>query len=214
MEVTAAPLLGEPLPVELMNTTWADRDGVHDALDDPDAARAWLRAVYPRLDRAPAGVPGWLRESHPAGLADTARELRRLRDALRRLAALATEDPRPPAASRVEDRDGALAVINHACAQAPTWSQLHWTPGDQPHPRTHTTGSAGQVIVSMLAELAVELFACDDRDRLRACLAPGCVLYFIALPARREWCSSGCGNRARVARHYRRHRTPVHPGED
>ncbi len=32
---TSAPLLGEPVPVELVNTVWADRDGVHDALESP-----------------------------------------------------------------------------------------------------------------------------------------------------------------------------------
>jgi predicted RNA-binding Zn ribbon-like protein len=216
--MTAAPLLGEPLPVELMNTIWADHGGVHDELEQPDAAMAWLRAVHPRLDRAPVSVREWLTEPSPAGAVDTARDLRRLRDALRRLAALVTEDPRSGAASRIEDPAGALAVLNHACAHAPTWSQLDWSqldwsPDWRPTRRALTTGSAGQVAVSILAESAVELFAGDGRDRLRACLAPGCVLYFIAHPARREWCSSGCGNRARVARHYRRRRPPVAEGE-
>jgi predicted RNA-binding Zn ribbon-like protein len=31
-------------------------------------------------------------------------------------------------------------------------------------------------------------------------------LYFVKRHPRREWCSAGCGNRARVARHYHRHR--------
>jgi hypothetical protein len=52
-----------------------------------------------------------------------------------------------------------------------------------------------------------------DSPRLRACQAPGCVLYFVKDHPRREWCSTACGNRARAARHYRRHRdhaeTPV-----
>ena len=38
-------MLGEPLPVELMNTVWAGRDGVHDGLADPAEAMAWLEAV-------------------------------------------------------------------------------------------------------------------------------------------------------------------------
>lgn len=54
------------------------------------------------------------------------------------------------------------------------------------------------------------LFAGPDQERLKACLAPGCVLYFMQNHPRREWCSAGCGNRARVARHYRRH----HHGPD
>jgi predicted RNA-binding Zn ribbon-like protein len=39
---------------------------------------------------------------------------------------------------------------------------------------------------------------------LGACHGPNCVLYFARVPARRQWCSTGCGNRARVARHHRR----------
>lgn len=196
-----------------MNTIWADRDGVRDELGAPDSALTWLRAVSPRLVRAPAGVSGWLRQVHPDGAGDTVRDLRRLRDALRRLAALATGDPRSAAASAIEDRDGALAVVNLACAHAPTWSRLDWPAGGEPRPHGLTTGSAGQVVVSMIAESAVELFTGDDRDRLRACLAPGCVLYFIGNHPRREWCSSGCGNRARVARHYRRHRSSATGGD-
>jgi predicted RNA-binding Zn ribbon-like protein len=43
------------------------------------------------------------------------------------------------------------------------------------------------------------------RQELRACQGPGCVLFFIR-DRRREWCSHGCGNRARAARHYARAR--------
>ena len=59
--------------------------------------------------------------------------------------------------------------------------------------------------VAAIAEEAVALFAGPDRLLLRACRAPGCVLYFVRNHPRREWCSDGCGNRARVARHYHRH---------
>lgn len=204
--MTAAPLPDEPLPVELMNTVWADHGVVHDKLGEPGPALAWLRTVAARFDRAPASVDAWLAESAPAAVTDGARELRRLRDALRRLAAITTRDSRSAAASAIGDRDGALAVLNHACTHAPTWSQLHWPAPGEPYRRVVSSGSAAQAIVSMFAELAVELFAGDDRERLRACLAPGCVRYFVTGPPRREWCSPGCGNRARVARHYRRRR--------
>jgi predicted RNA-binding Zn ribbon-like protein len=52
-----------------------------------------------------------------------------------------------------------------------------------------------------VAQQAVALLA-DDGDKLRACHAPGCVLYFVKSHPRREWCSVACGNRARAARHY------------
>src|SRR6267154_2201100 len=58
-----------------------------------------------------------------------------------------------------------------------------------------TTGLAG------IAQQAVALLA-DHGDKLRACHAPGCILYFVKSHPRREWCSVACGNRARAARHY------------
>lgn len=62
-----------------------------------------------------------------------------------------------------------------------------------------------RTLATITAE-AVELFTGERHSRLRACYAPGCVLYFVKDHPRREWCSAACGNRARAARHYRRHR--------
>lgn len=185
---TSAPLLGEPAPVELMNTVWADRAGVHDALATPDEALVWLRAVLPDpptpdLDR-----------------------LRLLRDALRRLAAERTGDPRPSTGSAVPTRAAALRVLDDACAAAPTWSSLRWEPGEEPRREVRSAAAPDRVLIGGLAEQAVRFFAGAQAAELRACLAPGCVLYFVRHHPRREWCSAGCGNRARVARHYRRRR--------
>ena len=60
--------------------------------------------------------------------------------------------------------------------------------------------------LSSIAKESIELLTGDDRPRLRACHGPGCVLYFVKDHPRREWCSNACGNRARAARHYHRHR--------
>lgn len=202
---TAAPLLGELLPVELMNTVWADRDGVHDALDTPEHALSWLRAIRDRLAPVPPAVDDWLRDPGPADIADDVGPLRTLRDALRRLAAEATADPRATA-SAGPGRSLAIAVLDDACAAAPTWSSLHWADGEQPRRELHSDAAPGRVVLARLAEDGVALFTGEQAPRLRACLAPGCVLYFVKQHPRREWCSAGCGNRARVARHYRRHR--------
>jgi predicted RNA-binding Zn ribbon-like protein len=64
-----------------------------------------------------------------------------------------------------------------------------------------TAGLAG------VAEDAIQLLAGDDAASLRACHAPGCVLYFVKTHPRRQWCSVACGNRARAARHYQRSKT-------
>ncbi|MEU4702991.1 CGNR zinc finger domain-containing protein [Nonomuraea dietziae] len=202
---TRAPLLGEPLPVELMNTVWADRDGVHDALDEPAAALTWLRAVAPSLDHVSLSD---LDAPPPSDLDQLTRRLVRLRDALRRLAAEATGDPRSAAASATSDLQAAVTAVNEAAGALPRWSALVWTPGGPPTLQTRTSGQAAAAIVSAIAEAAVVLFGQDDRLRLRACQGPGCVLYFLKNHPRREWCSAACGNRARGARHYRRHRRP------
>ncbi|GAA3437212.1 CGNR zinc finger domain-containing protein [Kutzneria kofuensis] len=138
---------------------------------------AWLRAV---------GLPA----------PDDLDQLRTLRRALRRLAADATDDPREPVDAMT--RPDALAALNSLAGSARP--ELSW-PGDGPPARTLRGPAAG-----VIATLGVELLAGADRGRLRACLAPNCVLYFVKEHTRREWCSPNCGNRARVARHYQRHR--------
>ncbi|MEV5753131.1 ABATE domain-containing protein [Actinoallomurus sp. NPDC052308] len=203
---TSAPLLGEPLPIELMNTVWGDRGGVHDALDGPAGAEAWLRAVLPRIEPMTASDLDALSKED---LDHLARRLLGLRDALRRLAAEATGDPRPAAAAPIRELGAAVAVVNEAARAVPRWSALTWTPGEAPGRLTHADGRAADAAVSAIAEEAVDLFGRPDRLRLRACLAPGCVLYFRKDHPRREWCSAACGNRARAARHYRRHRHPA-----
>jgi predicted RNA-binding Zn ribbon-like protein len=204
VEPTKAPLLGEPLPVELMNTIWADRSGVHDALGTDAEVLAWLRAVGPRLEVDGRGVKEWLRADRPSGLGEAAVDVRRLRDAMRRLAAEETHDPRPAAASATSDRATAVEVLNQVAATSLWWPALVWPVDAEPVRTLHLGRPVGAALASLLAADFVDLLVSDARPRLRACLAPGCVLYFAKDHNRREWCSSGCGNRARAARHYRR----------
>ncbi|WP_329459300.1 CGNR zinc finger domain-containing protein [Streptomyces sp. NBC_01497] len=200
----ASLLLGEPLPVELMNTVWADREGVHDALaprDDGSAgADAWLLAVAPRLSLHPATPP----DGRPPATTGT-ESFTRLRDALRRLAAEATADTRPGRTPGGTDLATAVRVLNEACAGASAWSRLAWAADGEPHRHRLAAGDVMTRALAEIAEEAVLLFAGPDREQLRACYAPGCVRYFVRDHPRRQWCSAGCGNRARVGRHYRRH---------
>jgi predicted RNA-binding Zn ribbon-like protein len=187
----------DPLPVALMNTIWADRGGVHDSLEV--GAADWLRrAAYELL----ADVSG-----EGAGLETDLQEgvvwLRRLRDALRRLAAELTDDPRPDAASAITARSTALAVLNETCALATVWPALVWPDDAPPHAVARTAHPQAAVVVARLAAQAVDLLTWPTA--LGACEAPGCVRYFVRDHPRRGWCSAACGNRARVARHYRRH---------
>jgi predicted RNA-binding Zn ribbon-like protein len=198
---TRAKLLGEPLPVELMNTVVADRGGIHDALEDDGGAVAWLHAVASRIGAEAGTGPGYLNED---AVRPAAGALRELRDALRRLAAEATGDPRPPATAPELTRANAIVTLN---ALATAWPELVWPAGGQPSGAYRAPGTAADLAVALIAHQGVELLAGPGRDLLRPCLAPNCPLFFVKDHARREWCSPACGNRARVARHYHRHHT-------
>jgi predicted RNA-binding Zn ribbon-like protein len=179
----------EPPPVRLMSTIWADTDGVHDDLRSAADLDEWLDAIG--TDRA--------------GARTTEAELARacaLRDAVRRLAAFVTQDTRAAAASAMTDVAAALDQVNSTAAELPVPllavqdGRLELSAGGGASPVT--TGLA------RVARQAAGLLGGDDAARLRACYAPGCVLYFIKTHPRREWCSVACGNRVRAARHYQR----------
>jgi predicted RNA-binding Zn ribbon-like protein len=205
-----APFVGGPVAVDLMNTLWADRDGTHDALASDAEVRGWLAAVEGRAEVADAGVAAWLSACPAPELSRVGTDLRALRDAARRLAAEETQDPRPDARDALVFADG-LDVVNRLAARAPVWPVLTWRPGETPSSSARTEGRAGDAVVAWFAAAVVALFGSDVRTDLRACLAPGCVLYFVKEHPRRQWCSSACGNRARVARHYRRHQARSSP---
>ncbi|WP_136707395.1 ABATE domain-containing protein [Agromyces sp. H66] len=193
-----APLLGQALPVELMNTFWSDRHGVHDSLGSLGDARRWVTAVSPRLD---APVRGTADALDDGGLG----RLRDLRDAVRRIAAERTGDPREQARSPMADLGRAVQTVNDSARLAQIRPMLELTEGGGLVGLPETTGAPDALFISAIAGEAIELFGPWDDLDLRACLAPGCVLYFIKDHPRREWCSNGCGNRARAARHYARH---------
>jgi predicted RNA-binding Zn ribbon-like protein len=99
----------------------------------------------------------------------------------------------------------ALATVNTAVRELPA-RQLELRDGRlQP-----TARARGSLIMAGIAQVAagiVELLSGSGADSLRACHAPGCVLYFVKTHPRREWCSVSCGNRARAARHYEKVRS-------
>ena len=195
-----APVREEPVAVELINTVWADRDGVHDALVTTRDATAWLNQVK---DRLPHVRPSRGRARARLTLSE-AEQLRRLRDAIRRVAADVTDDPRTvePHGAEIPTIDEALQVINSAAGSWPA-RLLHRVDGDVIANRSAVDPL--RAAISGFAVDAVPLLAGDhDRGALRACLAPACVLYFVQDHTLREWCSPACGNRARVARHYKR----------
>ncbi|WP_245744376.1 CGNR zinc finger domain-containing protein [Lentzea fradiae] len=172
----------EPRPVLLMNTIWASRSRLHDDLTAVAGLRDFL------------GVP--VDE-------DDLVAFRALRQALRDLAGVLTEDTRAIAQDR--DLGRAVAEVNRAAKSARRWPQLTVESGKLLQHNESEGSPADRERASIAAE-AIALFTGEDRVLLRACHAPGCVLYFVKDHPRREWCSPSCGNRVRAARHYRRNR--------
>jgi predicted RNA-binding Zn ribbon-like protein len=181
-------LPAEPRPVRLMNTIWADRAAVYDDLTSVDALRSWLSDTG-------TAAPDARQADLTAALS--------LRGSLRRLAYVVTVDTRPRTLSGLSV-EAALATVNEHLALAPP-AQLRLTKDAVCYEQSLRPRSARDVLAAVAAEGADLLTANDPC--LRACLAPGCVLYFVKDHPRRAWCSPACGNRARAARHYARHRT-------
>lgn len=181
-------LLGEPLALDLANTRVRSRGAEVDLLDSRTALAAWLGAERQRI--------AWRGKATQADL-DAVRELRDAIDCLLRARRARTRPPR-----------AALACVNRALAANDTQPRLIWNASGP----ALAAGSAHAQRVALLRELArdgVALLTGPDAGRVRECAHPDCRLQFLALNARRRWCSSAtCGNRARVAEHYRRR----HPG--
>ncbi|SDK47911.1 Conserved protein containing a Zn-ribbon-like motif, possibly RNA-binding [Nocardioides sp. YR527] len=177
----------QPRAVRLMNTIWADRRSVHDSLGSVAHLRAWAEE---------AGL-GRHQDVDDHDLA----RARALRDALRRLAADVTGDSRPHSIPEGISAEMALAVLNEFASRC-TPVLRHRRGGG--YAREWLTDCSGlQRELNLVALEGAEVLT----QELKACGGPGCVLYFVRDHPRREWCSAGCGNRARVARHHRRNKS-------
>lgn len=181
------PVHGEPLAIELHNTLFASRGELIDGLANADSTEAWLDALADHLP--PEG----------AGRLPTRDELRTLRRVVRQ-ALHAAIDGRSPSKKDVDE-------LNHTSTQAPRSPVARWRPDGPPVATVDVHGARrSDVVLSAFAADAIHLITSDRRDEIKACGAPGCVLLFLKNHPRREWCSAGCGNRARQARHYQRTR--------
>ena len=66
----------------------------------------------------------------------------------------------------------------------------------------------GDLLLGVLAEAASDMLCTCDLSLIKQCQNPACVLFFYDTTKNhgRRWCSmSVCGNRIKVAAHYRRH---------
>ncbi|MFI7442869.1 CGNR zinc finger domain-containing protein [Nonomuraea indica] len=177
------PLTGELLPLDLVNT----RPATGDLLATPGDLRAWLELQSDRL-------PEEFGELTDADLA----AVRAVREHTATALEHARHGRRPP--------EAVLAALNEAQRAAPAVTELAWN-GDAVTATRRRAGPAGPRLAAWLAEAAAALLADPAVTTVRQCAAGDCVLLFLPAHPRRRWCSATrCGNRARVARHYQRHR--------
>jgi predicted RNA-binding Zn ribbon-like protein len=177
-------LLGEPISLELANTVSApEGSGQADLLAAADDAADWLEAA------------GFSRPERPdLALA----ELRSLREAVRGTAELLLADRRPSAEF--------LHTLNEVAGRRPTTPIIRYRRGGL-EVVENLSGTALEDALGQIARDAARLFGGPDAGRIKPCEGPGCPRLFLAAQPRRRWCSPRlCGNRVRVARHYRRSR--------
>lgn len=191
----------ELLALELASTIRHDGNGgVTDDLATPEGLTSWVRARSDRLGpwatRFTADDPAW-------------HQVISLRRATRSLLAQAVRPgpPSPADAHRLLPLDEAINRVNTAAALVPTVPHLQWLADSPPRQRVSAIAAAPTpTLTATLARATIDLLTGPHRPDLRACTAPRCVRYFLKTHGRQEFCKPSCGNRARAARHYHRHR--------
>ncbi|WP_067534660.1 CGNR zinc finger domain-containing protein [Nocardia crassostreae] len=178
------PLIGEPLALDLVNTRPVDAD----LLATPDQLAAWVTRQSDRLAEPP---PTLFDEADLAAV-------HAVRDHTAAALAALLHGRRPPATAV----DGLVA----AQSVAPAIRVLDWD-GTAFVATSTRVGPAGVRLAAALAEAAVDLLTDPAITKLKCCAADDCVMLFLPAHPRRQWCSPArCGNRARVARYYQRHK--------
>ncbi|MFI5612653.1 CGNR zinc finger domain-containing protein [Amycolatopsis sp. NPDC051903] len=185
VQAAGFPMGGEPLvALDLADTVMTAVDPAVDLFEPAEQYEKWWRLQLPRLPEADVPAPA---------------AARRLRAAIRDLLVAHLEDRAPQAVS-VED-------LNAFASAVPRSSRLTRDAGGTLTATTRWhTEHGGNAALAAIADEAIELLSSPAQlEKLRRCANPTCSMLFVAETKRRQWCTGNiCGNRARVARHYRR----------
>lgn len=187
--------VGNHLCLDFINTQMIVRGTRTDLLGEWNDLIAWL--VRAKLLSVGEGKDVTARLSRAEGerLLDEARAFRAiLRELAERIVA-----GKPVPVSAIE-------TINTLLSQCPGYPQLIRTNGRFERRFHSETSGAAQLLVP-LAEAASELLCVGNLSLVKKCRNDACILYFYDTTKNhaRQWCSMGlCGNRIKVAAHYRR----------
>ena len=157
-----------------------------DELGSPEEATAWL-------------VSHALAPTETTLLAYCQSRLTELRNDVRALLSAHVDGTAPP--------PDVLAGVNRALTKVPS-APLLWHDAERglhrapEHPVTQLVEHA----MAQIAEDAAELVTGDQVKRIARCEAAPCDRFLLRTHARRQWCSTRCGDRVRAARAYARKR--------
>ena len=194
--------VGNHLCLDFINTQMIMRGQRTDLLQEWTDLVAWL--VRAKLLSVGEGKEVAARLSQAEG-ARLLKEARAFRAVLREIAEGIVAD-KPVPRSTIE-------AINALLSQRPGYPQLIRTSGRFERRFQSEASGVAQLLVP-LAEAASELLCVGDLSLVKKCRNDACILYFYDTTKNhaRQWCSMGmCGNRIKVAAHYRRKQTdPKH----
>lgn len=158
----------------------------YDEMGTPEAATAWLMA---RDLIAP-----------DAALHEHCRDrLAALRADLRDLFTAHSTGDVPTAA--------AVHAVNRALTHAPGALLLQFDPaGGFTRYTDHPVTQVVEHVMAVIADDAASLLSGEQASLLASCEADSCERFFLRTHARRQWCSTRCGDRVRAARAYARKR--------
>ncbi len=189
LEVTWEWIGLDTAALDLANTVAVDKGVQHDLLAPDGEYERWAQAAAQSPELPP---------DEAAAIAVARPRLLGLREHIRAvLQATAASQPLPGAA---------VAALNRASRAAPQWPEL----GDDGQIQQHALGDAVQRLLAGYARSTMEI-AAGGSAKLRVCGAPSCGMFYRPRRRQQRWCSEPCGNRARVARHYRAHNKPRSP---
>jgi predicted RNA-binding Zn ribbon-like protein len=173
--------LGRDAALDVANTVAVSSGVAHDLLTPHGEYERWAEAAA-RSPSLGVDLGAALVKSRPRILA--------LREQIREVLFATAADEQLPQA--------AVAELNRVSRKAPAWLELS-REGDA-HERA--AGSVADRLLAVYARSAMEI-AARSSAQLRVCGAPSCGMFYRPTRERQRWCSTQCGTRARVARHYR-----------
>lgn len=176
-----APLLGDNLALDFINTEYVVEGKRHDCFIDDQSVASWLIRVGLLTDLKDQQIP--------RGLLTEARELR--------------ETARNVVNAAMNRVPVNLAVINRVLEVGRPIRKLEWD-GDTQQFRVAVYQSAGcpSGLLWPIADALINLVTSDKFEYVRQCEAHDCILLFhdLSKSHRRRWCSMAtCGNRMKVA---------------